>query len=144
MAETPKRLKKNISFSEHELDIFEYLNRQKHASAFIKKLVRNQMIIDEGIVSVQVVKVEPKKENVPCETQEETEPEVTESETIDEPQVSESEETESESETEEQETVDEPEETDDNSIEIKDGLQPLVEIQLSDEDLENQDLLPEL
>ena len=151
MAETPKRLKKNISFSEHELDIFEYLNRQKNASAFIKKLVRNQMIIDEGIVSVQVVKVEPKKENVPCETQEETEPEVTESETIDEPQVSESEETESESEeteseseTEEQETVDEPEETDDNSIEIKDGLQPLVEIQLSDEDLENQDLLPEL
>ena len=137
MAETPKRLKKNISFSEHELDIFEYLNRQKNASAFIKKLVRNQMIIDEGIVSVQVVKVEPKKENVPCETQEETEPEVTESETIDEPQVS-------ESETEEQETVDEPEETDDNSIEIKDGLQPLVEIQLSDEDLENQDLLPEL
>ena len=137
MAETPKRLKKNISFSEHEKDIFEYLNRQKNASAFIKKLVRNQMIIDEGIVSVQVVKVEPKKENVPCETQEETEPEVTESETIDEPQVS-------ESETEEQETVDEPEETDDNSIEIKDGLQPLVEIQLSDEDLENQDLLPEL
>ena len=133
MAETPKRLKKNISFSEHELDIFEYLNRQKNASAFIKKLVRNQMIIDEGIVSVQVVKVEPKKENAPCETQEETEPE-----------VSESEETESESETEEQETVDEPEETDDNSIEIKDGLQPLVEIQLSDEDLENQDLLPEL
>ena len=96
------------------------------------------MIIDEGIVSVQVVKVEPKKENVPCETQEETEPEVTESETIDEPQVSESEET------EEQETVDEPEETDDNSIEIKDGLQPLVERQLSEEDLENQDLLPEL
>lgn len=144
MAETPKRLKKNISFSEHELDIFEYLNRQKNASAFIKKLVRNQMIIDEGIVSVQVVKVEPKKENVPCETQEETEPEVTESETeeqetVDEPQVSESEETESES-----ETVDEPEETNDNSIEIKDGLQPLVEIQLSDEDLENQDLLPEL
>lgn len=126
MAETPKRLKKNISFSEHEKDIFEYLNRQKNASAFIKKLVRNQMIIDEGIVSVQVVKVEPKKENAPCETQEETEPEVTESETIDEPQVSES------------------EETDDNSIEIKDGLQPLVEIQLSDEDLENQDLLPEL
>lgn len=145
MAETPKRLKKNISFSEHELDIFEYLNRQKNASAFIKKLVRNQMIIDEGIVSVQVVKVEPKKENVPSEPEEtESEPEVTESETIDEPQVSESEETESESETEEQETVDEPEETDDNSIEIKDGLQPLVEIQLSDEDLENQDLLPEL
>ena len=78
MAETPKRLKKNISFSEHELDIFEYLNRQKNASAFIKKLIRNQMIIDEGIVSVQVVTVEPKKENVPYETQEETEPEVIE------------------------------------------------------------------
>lgn len=80
MTETPKRLKKNISFSEHELDIFEYLNRQKNASAFIKKLIRNQMIIDEGIVSVQVVTVEPKKEQVVNVSQEETEPEETEDE----------------------------------------------------------------
>ena len=126
MAETPKRLKKNISFSEHELDIFEYLNRQKNASAFIKKLIRNQMIIDEGIVSVQVVTVEPKKEQVVHVPQKEIEPEVTESQ------------------------VTEPEEISDNtaenesSITIEDGLQPLVEMKLSDEDLENQDLLPDL
>lgn len=51
MAEKPKRLKKNISFSEHERDIYEYLDGIKNASALIKRLVYNHMILEKGIVA---------------------------------------------------------------------------------------------
>lgn len=68
MAETQKRLKKNISFSAHEKDIYDYLEKQGNASAFIKRLILNQMMIDNGIISPIVVKVEEQEENVQCET----------------------------------------------------------------------------
>lgn len=70
MAETQKRLKKNISFSAHEKDIYDYLEKQGNASAFIKRLILNQMMIDRGIVSPTVIKVgvEEKEGNVQCET----------------------------------------------------------------------------
>lgn len=68
MAETQKRLKKNISFSAHEKDIYDYLEKQGNASAFIKRLILNQMMIDNGIISPTVVKVKEQEENVQCET----------------------------------------------------------------------------
>ena len=66
MAETPKRLKKNISFSEHERDIYEYLDKQGNASAFIKRLILNHMLMEQGVIVPRVVVQE--KENVPQET----------------------------------------------------------------------------
>lgn len=66
MAETPKRLKKNISFSEHERDIYEYLDKQGNASAFIKRLILNHMLMEQGVIVPRVVFQE--KENVPQET----------------------------------------------------------------------------
>ena len=128
MVETPKRLKKNISFSEHELDIFEYLNKQKNASAFIKRLIRNQMILDDGIVSVQVVTVEPKKESAPVET---VDSEVNEPE---------------ENNIKHEETnTNEPEKNSgEDSGTGEDGEIPVVEMNFTDEDLENKSILPEL
>lgn len=128
MVETPKRLKKNISFSEHELDIFEYLNKQKNASAFIKKLIRNQMILDEGIVSVQVVTVEPKKESAPVKT---ADSEVKELSKVNEPE----------------ENNIKHEETNTNEPEKdsgEDSETPVVEMNFTEEDLENKSILPEL
>lgn len=52
MAEKPKRLKKNISFSEHERDIYEYLDGIKNASALIKRLVYNHMILEKGVAPI--------------------------------------------------------------------------------------------
>lgn len=66
MAETPKRLKKNISFSEHERDIYEYLDKQGNASAFIKRLILNHMLMEQGVIVPRVVVQE--KKNVPQET----------------------------------------------------------------------------
>ena len=68
MAETQKRLKKNISFSAHEKDIYDYLEKQGNASAFIKRLILNQMMIDTGIVTPIVTKVKEQEVNVQCET----------------------------------------------------------------------------
>lgn len=68
MVETQKRLKKNISFSAHEKDIYEYLEQQGNASAFIKRLILNQMMIDRGIVAPIVTKVKEQEVNVQCET----------------------------------------------------------------------------
>ena len=49
------RIKKNISFSEHEKEIFDYLTKCGNASALIKKLVYKHMILtgylDDAIVS---------------------------------------------------------------------------------------------
>ena len=55
MAEKPKRLKKNISFSEHERDIYDYLDGVKNASALIKRLVYNHMIMEKGLVAPVIV-----------------------------------------------------------------------------------------
>lgn len=50
-----KRMKKNISFSEHEKDIYKYINEQKNASGLIKKLIRTHMLMEKGlVVPVQV------------------------------------------------------------------------------------------
>ena len=57
-----KRLKKNISFSEHERDIYEYLDTVGNASAFIKRLILNHMLMEQGVVVPRVVVQE--KENV--------------------------------------------------------------------------------
>ena len=67
MSETTKRLKKNISFSAHEKDIYDYLEEQGNASAFIKRLILNQMMIDRGIVAPVVIKssTESDNQNVP-------------------------------------------------------------------------------
>ena len=66
MAETQKRLKKNISFSAHEKDIYDYLEKQGNASAFIKRLILNQMMIDRGMVSPVAVNpsIKDEKQNV--------------------------------------------------------------------------------
>ena len=61
-----KRLKKNISFSEHERDIYEYLEKQGNASAFIKRLILNHMLMEQGVIVPRVVVQE--KKNVPQET----------------------------------------------------------------------------
>ena len=45
MSEKPKRLKKNISFSEHERDIYDYLDKKGNASAFIKRLILKRNLI---------------------------------------------------------------------------------------------------
>ena len=58
-----KRLKKNISFSEHERDIYEYLDTVGNASAFIKRLILNHMLMEQGIVVPRVVVKD--KEDVP-------------------------------------------------------------------------------
>jgi hypothetical protein len=62
MAETPKRLKKNISFSDHEKDIYDYLGRQKNASALIKRLVLQHMIMEKGGVAPKVEKTTNKQD----------------------------------------------------------------------------------
>ena len=89
MAETTKRLKKNISFSEHDRDIYDYLNKQGNASAFIKRLILQHMMMEQGILVPQAVKpvevkteetkVELEKKDVPCETQQPEETKVEES-----------------------------------------------------------------
>lgn len=53
-----KRLKKNVSFSEHEEDIYDYLcNDVKNASALIKRLVYNHMIVEKGLVAPSNLKI---------------------------------------------------------------------------------------
>lgn len=70
MVEKQKRLKKNISFSEHEKDIYDFLEEQGNASAFIKKLIREQMYLQRGIMGAVVnYNKETKVDVVPQETQ---------------------------------------------------------------------------
>lgn len=88
MTETSKRLKKNISFSTHEKDIYDYLNGMDNASAFIKRLVLNHMLMEKGMVAPIVVTTPPKdgnkevsqrtsnEENKPSEPEQEKEPEL--------------------------------------------------------------------
>lgn len=40
------RLRKQISFSPHEQDIYDYLDKCKNASALVKKLVKEHIIIE--------------------------------------------------------------------------------------------------
>lgn len=93
MAEKPKRLKKNISFSEHEKDIYEYLDGVKNASALIKRLVYNHMIMEQGLVTPVVVTAPSGNSNpeVPQETPEELEkakePEVPKEPEVKEPEL---------------------------------------------------------
>ena len=73
MAKTPKRLKRNISFSAHEKDIYDYLDGVDNASALIKRLVYNHMIMEQGLVTPVapvIVKssVKNDNQNVPQET----------------------------------------------------------------------------
>lgn len=120
MAETPKRLKKNISFSEHDRDIYDYLNKQGNASAFIKRLVLQHMMMEQGILVPQAVKpvevkteetkVEIEDKDVPCETKKVEEPKV------EEPKVEES----------------------------KDNNDFTVHTTFTAEDLENKSLIPDL
>lgn len=55
------RLQKQISFSEHEKDIYDYLSSQKNASAFVKRLILNHMIENQD-------KPKPKKSKKRVET----------------------------------------------------------------------------
>lgn len=41
------RLRKQLSFSEFEKDIYDYLENCKNASALVKKLVREHMIVEQ-------------------------------------------------------------------------------------------------
>lgn len=61
-----KRLKKNISFSDHERDIYEYLDTVGNASAFIKRLILNHMMMEQGVTAPKVVIQQ--KEQIPRET----------------------------------------------------------------------------
>lgn len=64
MIEKPKRLKRNISFSAHEKDIYDYLNGLDNASAFIKRLVLNHMLMEKGVVAPVVFTPENEKPEV--------------------------------------------------------------------------------
>lgn len=118
MAEKPKRLKKNISFSPHEKDIYDYLDTVENASALIKRLVYNHMIMEKGLVAPRV---EVKDKNIKQETQEESD--VTNE---DETSV----------------TVDETAETEETVDETAE--EPKVETAFTKEDLETIELLPDL
>lgn len=118
MAEKSKRLKKNISFSPHEKDIYDYLDSVENASALIKRLVYNHMIMEKGLVAPRV---EVKDKNIKQETQEESD--VTNN---DETSVT-------------IEETDETEEIVDETVE-----EPKVETAFTKEDLETIELLPDL
>ena len=62
-----KRLQKQISFSECERDIYDYLSEQKNASAFVKRLILNHMIENKGKEKTKKPKVKKPKEK-PVET----------------------------------------------------------------------------
>ena len=128
MAETPKRLKKNISFSEHERDIYEYLDKQGNASAFIKRLILNHMLMEQGVIVPREVVQE--KENVPQETDSK------ETEQSNEPLEPSAEEV--------VETVED--ETTKSDDEVVESSEPPTDggMQFSEEDKENIQLLPDL
>lgn len=128
--ETPKRLKKNISFSAHEKDIYDYLEGVGNASAFIKRLVLNHMLMEQGLVVPTVVSKPVENNTEQTESQESQEPEV--------PQESEVvEETDSPAEEVEEEVNEEIEENEDAS-------EPSVEMEFTEEDLEIKEIMPEL
>lgn len=58
MEDKPKRLKKHISFSAHEKDIYDYLEKQGNASAFIKRLILNNMIMEQTGVAPVVIQTD--------------------------------------------------------------------------------------
>ena len=121
MAETPKRLKKNISFSEHERDIYEYLDKQGNASAFIKRLILNHMLMEQGIVVPRAVVKD--KEDVPQGTDDK--------ET-------------NNNETEQSNEPSEPLEPSEDEVVESNETQTDGGMELSEEDKINQGLLPDL
>ena len=137
MAETPKRLKKNISFSEHERDIYEYLDKQGNASAFIKRLILNHMLMEQGIVVPRAVVKD--KEDVPQGT-DDKETNNNETEQSNEPseplEPSEDEVVES--------TEDETTESNEDEVVESNETQTDGGMELSEEDKINQGLLPNL
>ena len=68
------RIKKNISFSEHEKEIFDYLTKCGNASALIKKLVYKHMILTGYLDDAIVSEKEKLKKNNQKETSEPDEP----------------------------------------------------------------------
>lgn len=157
MSQKPKRLKKNISFSEHERDIYEYLDGIKNASALIKRLVYNHMILEQGLIvpavaNVGVNKQEQEQEVDTEQSETETkEPEVQteeiessqESEVVDEleDRIEELEEELEEFINEQAITVDEEQQEQEPVVNEK---EPLVPIDFTDEDLKNKEILPDL
>ncbi len=137
MAETPKRLKKNISFSEHERDIYEYLDKQGNASAFIKRLILNHMLMEQGIVVPRAVVKD--KEDVPQGT-DDKETNNNETEQSNEPseplEPSEDEVVES--------TEDETTESNEDEVVESNETQTNGGMELSEEDKINQGLLPNI
>lgn len=137
MAETPKRLKKNISFSEHERDIYEYLEKQGNASAFIKRLILNHMLMEQGIVVPRAVVKD--KEDVPQGT-DDKETNNNETEQSNEPSEP--------LEPSEDEVVEstEDETTESNEDEVVESNEPQTDggMELSEEDKINQGLLPNI
>lgn len=148
MCNQPKRLKKNISFSEHDKDIYDYLNSVKNASALIKRLVYNHMILEQGLVVPAVATLETNKQVQEQET--DTKPYKTENteevEPLQEPEVYEDELEEKIEELEEDELE---EYIDEQAITVNEELEqseeePLVPIDFTDEDLKNKEILPDL
>lgn len=134
MAKTPKRLKKNISFSAHEKDIYDYLEEQDNASAFVKRLITNQMMLDRGIATATVVKFKAEK----ITDEEETIDEEDACETLPEPQLKDV------ISSEKVETIDEEEpEISEDEVE-KEDEEPTVPMNFTEEDLQTIELLPEL
>lgn len=74
-----KRLKKNISFSPNEKDIYDFLGEVPNASALIKKLVLNHMIEIGYYKSLEEREVKIYKEDFKsCNSKKESEKEVAE------------------------------------------------------------------
>lgn len=66
------RKTKNISFSEHEMDIYNFLCECDNASALIKKLVYNYMYgIGNTEIAIETKKSKPKEEPKEALTEEE-------------------------------------------------------------------------
>lgn len=121
-----KRLKKNISFSEYERDIYDYLNSVKNASALIKRLVYNHMLLEKGLIIPTVANVDMSKQEIVTETKE---PEkIKEKENI------------KNTENEKEEQLKDA--TDEQAITMDE--EPKVPTEFSDEDLINKEILPDL
>lgn len=57
------RLQKQISFSKHEKDIYDYLSEQENESGFVKRLILNHMIEHQMEEKQKGVKSTKKKVN---------------------------------------------------------------------------------
>lgn len=126
MENKPKRLKKHISFSKHEKDIYDYLEKQENASALIKRLVYNHMILEQNLITVPNT-VKPSESLQTQEVQKAPQPKVSEPQKQEEPKVPE--------ESKQKEKTPEP-----KTPEVQKDSNTMF----TKEDLENQKILPEL